>query len=270
MADHLGHDAVGADGGAGAAHRTAGYNHWGGSLIYQGVVGLVDDSRRDRQPSCREHAAGRVGLQVVAEEVEPQLAHGAVDHIPPVDLPPLAVFHVLEERPNAEAQGAVQRLQQVCVSTGQVVVGGDDMDWKPRNGAQHGGESGGYGLALSGIHLRHPATVQVNARQELFIGGPEAEGVTGVCAAHCLIEFPWEKNIAVAAMLALAGNVGSPHGDGRAFSGDDGEPVLRLRLPGQDAPEPEAAVNGLRDQGEGAGNDVAFRRWPRLRTKPRQ
>ena len=94
-----------------AAHWVAGDNQRRKRLVNQGVIGLV----HYRDIKGLLHPLARRGLQVVAQVIEAQLPHRAVDDTATVDVAPLALLHVGRDRAGAETQGAIYRLQQRSV-----------------------------------------------------------------------------------------------------------------------------------------------------------
>ena len=171
---HLRHGPVGPDGGAAAARGIAGNDHRRERLVDQRMVRLVHDGNGVGQVVVL-HPAGVIGLQVVPQVVEPQLPHWAVDDCPPVNVPPLPLFRVLQHRPGTEAQGLVHRCQQLGVAVSQVIVRGDHMNRTAQDGVKRSGKGGSHRLALSGVHLHHPAPGQVNPGQQLLVCSPQPQ-----------------------------------------------------------------------------------------------
>ena len=156
-----------------AEDRRAGDDQGGDSLIQQRLVGFVDDGdvQRPLDLLVRGHD------QPIPQVVESELAQRAVDYPVAVGHAALRSGHVVQHCSHGEAQRPVHRRQQLAVPGGQVVVGGDDVNGATHQTIQNRREGGGHGLPLASSHLHDSTTVQVEASQQLLIGGPKVQSV---------------------------------------------------------------------------------------------
>ena len=104
---------------------------------------------------------------IVAQVIEAHFVVGAVGHVAGVGLPALGVVHVVDDDANAHAHEAENVAHPFALKLGQIVVDGDDMDALPGQGVQVGGQGGGVGLALAGLHFGDAALMQTDAAHDL-------------------------------------------------------------------------------------------------------
>ena len=249
--DHLRHRSVDADCHAGPARRVAGDDERSERLVNQGVVGLVHDGHVE----VLLHPFPRRRLEVVAQEVETQLAHGPVDDATPVDVAALGLLHVSRNRARAEAQGAVDRLQQRGVPLRQVVVGSYDVDATAQDSVKRGGEGDGNGLSFARVHLHHLSPEQVNPGQQLLVGGPESQTAIRIGSTSRLVEPGGQQDAARLPVPPLPGHIR------HRFCDDLFVPAEAVSLDRivKQPPHAQPPVNGLGDDGETFGQQVLCR-----------
>ena len=71
----------------------------------------------------------------------------------------------------------------LTVALGQVVVDGNDVDALSRQGVEVGGEGGGQGFSLAGLHFSNAPLVEHHAAHQLHPEGPLAQHPDG-CLPH--------------------------------------------------------------------------------------
>ena len=118
-------------------------------LVDQDRVGLVDQGH----VGLGHRHGGGVGQEPVAEDVEPDLAHGRVGHLRRVRPPPLRRAGGLADAADRDAQQVVQRAHPVRVPAGEVVVDRHDVHRPAARRVGGGRQRAGQGLALAGGHL---------------------------------------------------------------------------------------------------------------------
>ena len=105
---------------------------------------------------------------VVAQVVEAHFVVGAVGHIAGVGLSALGVVHVMNDDAHAHAHEAEDVAHPLALKFGQIIVDGDDVDAFAGQGVQVGGQGGGVGLALAGLHFGDAALMQTDAAHDLY------------------------------------------------------------------------------------------------------
>src|SRR5205807_9927400 len=78
--------------------------------------------------------------------------------------------------PDAEAKHVIDRPHPACVTTGQVVVDGHQVDALAGERVQVERQAGDEGLALARLHFGDLALVQDHASYELDVEVPQADG----------------------------------------------------------------------------------------------
>ena len=109
---------------------------------------------------------------VVPEIVKAHLVVGAVGDVGGIGLPPLLGGEPVDEDTAAQPHEAVDVAHHLPLVFGQVVVDGDDVYALARQSVEVGGEGGGQGLALAGLHLGDAPLVEDDAADDL---DPEGE-----------------------------------------------------------------------------------------------
>jgi hypothetical protein len=138
-------------------------------------------SRRAGPPpvhAAQNGAAARLPaahLQPVAEEVEPELAGGAVGDVRLVRRHPVALVHLLLQDADGHPELLVHRADPLGVALRQVVVHGGDVDALARQGVEVRRRRRADGLALAGRQLDQPAEVHDRAGRELHVERADAE-----------------------------------------------------------------------------------------------
>ena len=141
----------------------AGDDEGSAGLVDEDGVHLVDDGEvvapLDQLPGVEGH--------VVPEVVEAQLVVGAVGDVGVVGGLPLGLVQAVDDHTHGEAQKAEDLAHPLAAVLDQVVVDGDDVDALAGQGVEVGGEGGGQGLALAGLHLGDAALVEHDAAHQL-------------------------------------------------------------------------------------------------------
>ncbi len=137
-------------------------------LVDEDRVDLVDDREGVAPPL---HAVLEAMRHVVAQVVEAELVVGAVGDVGVVGGAPLVGGHLRQDHPpDVHAEEAVHAAHLLGVAFGQVVVDGDDVHALALERVEvGGGEHGGQGLALTGLHLGDVAEVQRRAAHHLNV-----------------------------------------------------------------------------------------------------
>ena len=134
-------------------------------LVDEDAVDLVDDG-------VIELALDQVGqaeLHVVAEVVEAELVVRAVGDVGAVGRVALGVAQVVLDRPDGQAEEAVDGAHPLGVALGQVVVDRDDVDALAGQGVEVGGQGGDERFSLARLHLGDLALVEDDAADELDV-----------------------------------------------------------------------------------------------------
>ena len=132
-------------------------------LVDQDRVGLVDDG----EVVAALHEVGLLPRHVVAQVVEAELVVRAVGDVGGVLLAPHRGRHLGEDHADREAEEPVDAAHVLRVALGQVVVDRDQVHAVAGDRVEVGGQHGGEGLALTGLHLRDVAQVQRRAAHQL-------------------------------------------------------------------------------------------------------
>ncbi len=140
----------------------------------EGRAGLVDEDRVDLVDDAVVltplHLLGPAHGHVVAEVVEAELVVGAVGDVAGVLGPlVLGVVGPRDDQADRETEAAVHAAHPLRVSGGQVVVHGDDVDAVAGEGVEVDGQRGDEGLALTRLHLPHPAEVEGGPAHQLDV-----------------------------------------------------------------------------------------------------
>ena len=170
---HLSHDSVRGVDGTSAGRPASRNDQRRRRLVDQDLVRLVDYCRVE--PVL--HPLPVRVPHVVAQEVEAQLAHGAVHDIGGVRAASLLVVHVLEYGPDSNPQRLVDRCEVLCVPEREIVVSRDHVHTPTLHCVADCREDGGYGLPLSRAHLDDASAPDVQPGEDLLVSGLESERV---------------------------------------------------------------------------------------------
>jgi len=140
-------------------------------LVYQDGVDLVND------------AVVVLGLDlllkrpfhVVSQVVEPEFVVGAVCDVGIVGEALRLGVHVRQDYPDAQTQELVDGPHPLRVSTGEVVVDGDNVHPLLLQAVEVGRRYAGKGLSLTGLHLQDLTPVQDRSSHDLHIVMPLAK-----------------------------------------------------------------------------------------------
>ena len=135
------------------------------SLVNENRVDLVHDGKA--VATLHAHVGPRD--HVVAQVVKAKLRVGAVGHVRGVRGALVLQGHAVLQQANLHAEELVQLAHPFRVTTGQVIVDGDDVNALARKGVEVAGERRHERLALAGLHLGDHATVQRNGADDLDI-----------------------------------------------------------------------------------------------------
>ena len=114
-----------------------------------------------------------------------------------------------------------------------------------QRGVQRGGDGDGYGLALAGVHLHHPATEQVDGGQQLLVSGPEPLAAASVIPSNSGVELRGQQDVARTPVAALLGDDCDGILNGAVIGGD-----IHKREIIEQPPSAQPPVNGLADDGK--------------------
>ena len=164
-------------------------------LVDEDGIGLVHDGemqaaqqQRLRQPAVQEprlHLRGAdtpAGRDAVAQVVEHQALVGAVGDGPLVGLTLGLVLQRGPHHASGEAEEAEQRLHQLGIAPGQVVVDGDDMGGQASGACDGGGQARRQRLALAGLHLGEPPFDEDGGAHQLRVEGAFVQAAAGAFA----------------------------------------------------------------------------------------
>ncbi len=181
------------------------------SLVDENEIGLVHDDDVLRPLD----QAGRVVHRVVPEEVEARLLGRDVGDVGRVGPAPLVAAHVLIDEADLEAEKAVDGPHPFGIAAGQVVVGREDVDAAPGQGAEHRRRHGHQCLAFARGELHEPSLVKGDAGGELDVERAQANRAGGDFARQ-------REDLGLEVVQRLAG-------DGPASHRDSPSPQLVVR-----------------------------------------
>ncbi len=125
-----------------------------------------------RRPERGCLAGGALDLEPVAQEVEAELAGGAVGDVALVRLDPRVVGQFLLQDADRQAQGVVDPCRPLGVAQREVIVDRRDVDALADQRVQGGRQGRDQRLAFTGRNLGHRAVVQHGARGKLHVERP--------------------------------------------------------------------------------------------------
>ena len=112
---------------------------------------------------------------IVPQVVEAHLVVGAVGHIGGIGRPALLLIQIVDDDAAGKAHEAVNIAHHLALVFGQIIVDGDDMHALARQPVEIGGQGGGQGLALAGLHFGDAALMEDDAADELHPEGKLAQ-----------------------------------------------------------------------------------------------
>ena len=121
------------------------------------------------------HFAGFGDHHVVAQEIEAQLVVGAVGDVAVVCPHLFLELHIMGDDAHGESQIAEHLAHPRRVTTGEILVDGDDVHALPRQRVEVGGHGGDQRLAFTRAHLGYPALMQCDAAHDLHEEGVELD-----------------------------------------------------------------------------------------------
>ena len=151
--------------------RRAGDDERRAGLIDQDRVDLVDNRE---VPRALHLVIGREG-HVVAQVVETELVVRAIDDVACIGAALHLAVLARNHNPDGHAERAVYRRHPRGITTGEVVVHGDDVDALARERIEIHRQGCNEGLAFTRAHLRDVALVEGDAAEHLDVEVTHAE-----------------------------------------------------------------------------------------------
>ncbi len=143
-------------------------------LVDEDRVHLVDDREEvcllELGPVTALHLLFASHDHVVAQVVEPEFVVGAVGDVAVVLAALLVGRRVVgDDRPDLQAEKAVEPAHPLGVEPGEVVVDGDEVNAASGEGVEIAGQRRDERLALAGLHFRDPTEVERGAAHDLDV-----------------------------------------------------------------------------------------------------
>ena len=111
-------------------------------------------------------------LHVVPKIIEAEFVVCPVGDVGAIGGLAIRVGHVVLDRPDRQAEKAVDRAHPFRVPLGQVIIDGDDVDAPSGQGVEVGGEGGDERFSFARLHLGDLALVEDDAADQLDIEVP--------------------------------------------------------------------------------------------------